>query len=109
MNSPAEQTERTIAEVPRSIYSSAVTGRVEDVLLAAERGEVKDESKAAGVYDAVDEHLAKPAGLVHPAGHEVLPVGHALAAAPDSRETRIAHEEMSRMMPSECPFLQNRE
>jgi hypothetical protein len=106
---PAEQPESSIADVPRSIYSSSVTGNVEDVLLSAERGEVKDESKAAGVYDAVDEHLAKPAGLVHPAGHEVLPVGHALAAAPDSRETRIAHEEMSRMMPSECPFLQNRE
>lgn len=99
----------SIADAPRSTYSSAVTGNVEDVLLSARRGEFQDESKAAGVYDAIDEHLSKPAEVVHPAGHEVLSVGHALAAAPDSEETRIAHEEMSSMMPSECPFLQNRE
>lgn len=108
-HSAADRSGESIADVPRSIYSSPVTGNVEDVLLSAGRGEVKDESQAAGVYDIVDEHLAKPAELIHPAGHEVLPVGHALAASPHSEETRMAHEEMSRMSPSECPFLQNRE
>lgn len=103
------EAEAPIGNVPRSIYSSSVTGDVEDVLLSAERGEIKDESKAAGVCDAVDDYLAQPADVIHPAGHEVLPVGNALAAGPRSEETRIAHEEMSSMSAFECPFLQNRE
>ncbi len=33
----------------------------------------------------------------------------AVAAPPDSEETRRTHEEMSRITPMECPFLMNRE
>lgn len=106
---PSDQVGDSIADVPRSLYSSSITGNVEDVLLSAQRGVVKDESKAADMYDVVDEYLEKPAEMIHPVGHEVLPVGHALAAAPHSEETRIAHEEMSGMSAFECPFLQNRE
>lgn len=35
--------------------------------------------------------------------------GNALAAAPDSEETRQVHEEMSKISAAECPFLMNKE
>lgn len=78
-----------------------------------------DESKSttdptAIAHDAVDEHLERPSSQVHPqpkdAEDQVSPAaGEAVVAAPDSEETRLTHEEMSHMSPSECPFLMNRE
>jgi hypothetical protein len=59
--------------------------------------------------DEIDQYLEQPAERIHPAHHDVLPAGEALAASADSYETRIAHEEMSQMSAAECPFLQNRE
>ncbi|KAF2207493.1 hypothetical protein CERZMDRAFT_51164 [Cercospora zeae-maydis SCOH1-5] len=35
--------------------------------------------------------------------------GEAVAAGPESEETKLTHEEMSKMAPGECPFLMNRE
>ena len=35
--------------------------------------------------------------------------GDALAAAPDSEETKLVHEEMSKISAAECPFLMNKE
>ena len=35
--------------------------------------------------------------------------GNAVAVAPNSEEAKMAHEEMSRISASECPFLMNRE
>ena len=35
--------------------------------------------------------------------------GNAVVAAPNSEETKMVHEEMSRISASECPFLMNRE
>ena len=102
------------SDVRRSIYSSAVTGNEEDRIKMAKAGEVKDESKAYGVYDAVDEHLEKSAEQVHPHPHDtekaVQPEGGEAVAVPaQAEETRLTHEEMSRITPSECPFLMNRE
>ena len=74
-----------------------------------------DESRATGTFDAVDEHLESSAEKVHPHPHDmeetVKPVaGEAVAAPADSTETRMTHEEMSRLgNAGECPFLMNRE
>ena len=105
----------TIApHVPKSIYSSAVTGNVEDRIKMAEAGQVVDESKATGTYDAVDQHLESSSNQVHPHPHDaekaVQPEGgEAVAVPPEAGETRMTHEEMSRITPTECPFLMNRE
>ena len=50
-------------EITRSVYSSSVTGNVEERIAAG--GKV-DSSKAAGVHDDIDEHLEKSADTVHP-------------------------------------------
>jgi len=74
-----------------------------------------DESRATGTYDAVDEHLEKPAEEVHPHPHDVEKAvepapGKAVAAPADSEETKMTHEEMSSLSTAgECPFLMNRE
>jgi hypothetical protein len=65
-------------------------------------------------HDAVDKHFEGSAAQVYPhpkdAEQQVAPAaGEAVVAAPDSEETRLTHEEMSRISPSECPFLMNRE
>ncbi|KAI5370140.1 Putative NTF2-like domain superfamily protein [Septoria linicola] len=101
-------------DVPRSIYSSSITGNEEDVIKAAKRGEVVDESKATGTYDEVDQHLERSADQVHPHPKDVEKstkpeAGEAVAAGPDTEETRLTHEELSRISPGECPFLMNRE
>lgn len=101
-------------EVPRSIYSSAVTGNKEDILKPAKHGKKLDESKSAGVHDAVDEHLEGPAEQVHPQPKDIEDgvkprPGEAVVAEPGSQETRMTHEEMSNMAAGECPFLMNRE
>lgn len=90
----------------------------EPVSKAAKQGDATvDDSKAAAAgvaHDAVDTHLEQPAEQVHhqpkDAEVQVSPaVGEAVVAAPDSGETRLTHQEMSRMSPSECPFMMNRE
>ena len=74
-----------------------------------------DESRATGTFDAVDKHLESSAEKVHPHPHDmeeaVKPVaGEAVAAPADSEETKMTHEEMSRLgSAGECPFLMNRE
>lgn len=78
--------------IPRSIYSSAITGDVEDTIKigrgsealsepsakracndasnASQReaihSDVIDEPVAPGAYDEIDQHLAKPAAEIHP-------------------------------------------
>lgn len=101
-------------DVPRSIYSSSITGNEEDGIKAAKRGEVVDESKATGTYDEVDQHLGRSADQVHPHPKDVEKstkpeAGEAVAAGPETEETKLTHEEMSRISPGECPFLMNRE
>lgn len=64
--------------------------------------------------NSLEEHLEKAADVVHPhpkdMEHAVNPhAGQAVAASADSTETRMTHEEMSRISPAECPFLMNRE
>lgn len=74
-----------------------------------------DESRATGTYDAVDELLESSAEKVHPHPHNmeetVKPsAGEAVAAPADSTETKMTHEEMSKLgNAGECPFLMNRE
>ena len=80
-----------------------------------QNGDVIDESRATGTFDAVDEHLESSAEKVHPHPHDmeetVKPeAGEAVAAPADSTETKMTHEEMSRLgSAGECPFLMNRE
>ena len=102
------------AEVPKSIYSSAVTGNEEDVLKKAADPSFEDEQRKYGTYDAVDEHLESASEKVHPHPHtvedDVHPApGEAVVAPADSTETRMTHEEMSSMGAGACPFLMNRE
>ncbi|TKA73544.1 hypothetical protein B0A55_06439 [Friedmanniomyces simplex] len=96
----------------RSIYSSSVTGNVEDRLSLGKTGDFPDESRE--IRDAVDEHLEGSAEQVHPhpkqAEESVRPeAGMAVASAAGSEETRMTHEEMSSISGAECPFLMNRE
>ena len=100
--------------VPRSIYTSSVTGAEENVIKAARSGEYVDEQVRYGTHDAVDEHLEKSAAEVHPHSHAtedaVKPQpGEAIAVPADAEEARATHEEMSRISAGECPFLMNRE
>jgi hypothetical protein len=74
-----------------------------------------DESRATGTYNAIDEHLEDSAEEVHPHPRDMEEVvdpapGQAVAAPADSLETKMTHEEMSRLGGAgECPFLMNRE
>ena len=100
------------SDVPQSIYSSAVTGEVEDVIKTARSADFIDESTAYGTHDVFDEHLEQPADKLHPqlkeVEHEVNPApGEAVAAPADSKETRNTHEEMSSIRPEE--IIMNRE
>lgn len=81
----------------------------------AQTAEQTDESRATGTYDAVDELLESSSEKVHPHPHDmeatVKPAaGEAVAAPADSTETKMTHEEMSKLgNAGECPFLMNRE
>ncbi|KAF7185161.1 Pathogen-related protein [Pseudocercospora fuligena] len=106
----------SVQDVPRcSIYSSSVTGNEESIITAAKNGEVVDESKASGTYDEVDKHLESSSENVHPhqpkdVEQAVKPqVGEAVVADEKSEETRLTHEEMSKIGAGECPVLMNRE
>jgi hypothetical protein len=74
-----------------------------------------DESRATGTYNAIDEHLEKPAEEVHPHPRDMEEAvdpapSKAVAAPADSLETKMTHEEMSQLgSAGECPFLMNRE
>ncbi|KAK3673121.1 hypothetical protein LTR78_006961 [Recurvomyces mirabilis] len=99
-------------DVPRSQYSSPVTGNVEDSIKLGQTGDFTDESRE--IRDAVDEHLESSADQVHPHAKDmekaVQPeVGEAVAVPAESEETRLTHEEMSKIGAGECPFLMNRE
>lgn len=92
-----------------SPYSSSVTGNIKERISQNE-----DYSAASGLHDDVDRHLEGTAEDVHPhpktMENSVKPsAGEAVAVEPDSEETFMTHEEMSRISPSECPFLMNRE
>ncbi|EMC94675.1 hypothetical protein BAUCODRAFT_555502 [Baudoinia panamericana UAMH 10762] len=99
-------------DVPRSMYSSSVTGNLEDRVRMGRTGDFQDESRH--IRDAVDEHLEGPSDKVHPHPHDteqaVQPQpGEAVAVPAQSEETRVTHEEMSNITAAECPFLMNRE
>lgn len=74
-----------------------------------------DESGATRTYDAVDELLESSAEKVHPHPHDMEEIvkpaaGEAVAAPADSTETKMTHEEMSKLgNAGGCPFLMNRE
>jgi hypothetical protein len=132
--------ESSLPGLPRSVYSSAVSGNLEDRLqqhndanihqdlhsasmsnaLNQQQQQVNyvdthmDEQKTYGTHDAVDQHLESSADHVHPHPHtaedRLQPrVGEAVTVAPTAEETRMTHEEMSRITPGECPSLMNRE
>lgn len=97
--------------IPRSAYSSSVTGNEEDRMSANNK---IDYSRVAGVHDHVDEHLEDSAAEVHPHPHtmeqSVKPViGDAAVTGPRSQETKLTHDEMSSITENEEPLLMNRE
>ncbi|KAH0343265.1 hypothetical protein KCU83_g8959, partial [Aureobasidium melanogenum] len=97
--------------IPRSAYSSSVTGNEEHRMSADNK---VDYSQDAGVHDHVDEHLEKTAAEVHPHPHtmeqSVKPVvGDAVVSGPRSQETKLTHDEMSSITKDEEPLLMNRE
>lgn len=105
---------RPAEDVPRSIYSSAVTGNVEETIKVAKMDDYVDESTDSGTRDAVDEHLEKPADVVYPQPKEMEELvhpgpGEAVIAPADSDETKKAREEMSEIRPEETPLVMNRE
>jgi hypothetical protein len=118
ISSPASSSEGEWVKVPtkkegiaRSAQSSSVTGDVEQRMSTSNK---IDYSKDAGVHDHVDEHLESSAAQVHPHPHTmeqvVKPViGDAVAAGPDSEETKLTHDEMSSITKEEEPLLMNRE
>ncbi|KAH0141584.1 hypothetical protein KCU67_g14426, partial [Aureobasidium melanogenum] len=92
--------------IPRSVYSSSVTGNEEQRLSANNK---IDYSQDAGVHDHVDEHLEKTAAEVHPHPHtmeqSVKPgVGDAVVSGPRSEETKLTHHEMSSITKNEEPL-----
>lgn len=100
--------------IPTSHQSSSVSGAVEQFANLGLSGAHEDYSKQANARDVVDEHLEQDPKEVHPhqktMEEKVHPeAGEAVAAEPRSEETRMTFEEMSRITPSECPFLMNRE
>jgi hypothetical protein len=109
------RTASTPTDPTRSISSSSVTGAEEPTpRTTTTTTTTTDESRAAGVYDALDAHLERAAELVHPqpkdVEQDVRPAaGEAVVAEAGSEETRRTHEEMGRLGVGECPFLMNRE
>lgn len=95
-------------------YDSSVTGNVTERAELGRAGRAPDLEADAGVKDEIEEHLEGPADQVHPhvktMEMRVKPdAGDAVAADADTEETIMTHEEMSKITPSECPFLMNRE
>ncbi|KAL1304713.1 hypothetical protein AAFC00_003661 [Neodothiora populina] len=95
-------------------YNSSVTGDVKERIDIGQSGKAPDYEAAAGVKDGLEEHLEGPADAVHPhpkpTEQAMKPgTGDAVVAEPESEETILTHEEMSRITPAECPFLMNRE
>lgn len=106
LSKPASNFDEATATTSAAIHSSKENGQA---------GEKIDESRATGTYDAVDEYLESSAEKVHPHPKDmeetVKPAaGEAVAAPADSTETKMTHEEMSKLgNAGECPFLMNRE
>lgn len=103
-----------VDDIPRSIYSSAVTGNVEDVIKAARSDDYVDESVMAGTHDAVDKHLESSADTVHPHPKTMEDTvkpdpGEAVAVAGNTEETRQTYEELSEIKPEEKELIMNRE
>ncbi|KAF2135958.1 uncharacterized protein K452DRAFT_354163 [Aplosporella prunicola CBS 121167] len=85
----------------KSIYSSGVTGAVEH-------------ERTDGAAASPQSFSGCPVNHVHPHPKDIEKAvepqpGEAIATSPDSEETRLTHLEMSKITPTECPFLLNRE
>lgn len=109
MSTPASE-----AEAPYSLYSSGVTGDIRERVKFSQAGKQTDYSKLSGVHDEVDRYLERPTEALHPhpktMEETVKPrAGEAVVVGAEMHETIMTHEEMSRISPSECPFLMNRE
>ena len=74
----------------------------------------EDEDLHDAAMDSLEKHLDKPANVVHPHPKDMEEMvqphaGEAIAVPANTQETRLTHEEMSRISPAECPFMMNRE
>lgn len=101
-------------EPTNSIYSSTVFGQADAGLRAGQNDNLVEDQKLHGAHDTIDKHLEGSPEKVHPHPHDMEDAvkpepGEAVAAPAETEETRMTHEEMSRIALVECPFLMNRE
>lgn len=109
MSTPASE-----AEASYSPYFSGVTGDIKERVKFSQTGRQTDYSKLSGVHDEFDKYLERPTEALHPhprtMEERIKPsAGEAVVSGAETHETIMTHEEMSRISPSECPFLMNRE
>ena len=104
-----KDTKTQLSETQAPIYDSTVNGAATEHMKNPSTSEMQN---ATGT-DEVDKYLQSGASIhPHPKDVEeaVKPqAGEAVAAAPDAKETKMTHEEMSKTSAAECPFLLNRE
>lgn len=111
---PVDATPQQPQAVSRSLYSSAVTGDVENVMNIAEAGDYVNVSFVAGSQDKFNQKLESSAHEEHShpktVEEAVMPdAGEAVAAPADSQETRQTYEEMSSITPAERETMMNQE
>lgn len=96
----------TIEGSKPSIYTSAVSGYEEPQKPSMTGSENAQSAKP----DQWDEMLSKPASEVHPFPHDAEDAvkpgpGEAVVANPHSEEAMRTYEEMSKVTPLQCPFM----
>lgn len=98
---PVSKAETGIAEPQVSSNDSTNQNTLESV-----QSGLGQLSARVGDFEA---RISKLEGVLSNATGTAPPPGNAIAAAPESEETRRTHEEMSNISAGECPFLMNRE
>lgn len=96
----------TIEGSKPSIYTSAVSGYEEP----QKPSMTGAENELSAKPDQWDEMLSKPAAEVHPFPHDAEDAvkpgpGEAVVANPHSEEAMRTYEEMSKVTPLQCPFM----
>jgi len=100
---PTKQLRASESAAQASIYSSAVNGTKEVASASSNSGLTEQlENSTDQNTGAVQARPRELAGKIQPGA------GKGVAVPPHSDEARAAHEEMSRITPLECPFM-NRE
>lgn len=116
----AHDTKDNSTEKAEVVDGSSRAQKTEDATPSVESDTNEVTTKVTGpsehvssVLSGIDQSAAHSADLVHPHKDTEARVnpgpGEAVAAASDSEEARLTHEEMSNITSMKCPFLMNRE